>query len=216
MAYLVGILRREPSLRNPTFVIQVDRTDLDDQLYDQFVRIRHLVGAVKHADSVDDLRDLLRSEGGEVIFTTIEKFALKRGPDGRIIEVGHPVLSTRDNVIVIADEAHRSQYGFEEGFARYMSEALPNAKRLGFTGTPISFHGADTQEVFGHYIHTYDIGQAQQDGATVPIYYTTRQAKLHLSDSDIDKALDEASEHGWTVVDMKNDWDVIYPFQLDN
>ena len=109
MAFLVGILRQLRELHNPSFVIQVDRTDLDDQLHDQFVLARHLVGDVKHADSVDDLRSLLRTEGGEVIFTTIEKFALKRGPDGKLVEVEHPVLSTRSNVIVIADEAHRSQ-----------------------------------------------------------------------------------------------------------
>ena len=194
MAFLVGILRQRRELHNPSFVIQVDRTDLDDQLHDQFVLARHLVGDVKHADSVNELRDLLRTEGGEVIFTTIEKFALQRGPDGRLIEVEHPVLSTRSNVIVIADEAHRSQYGFLKGFARYLREALPHAKRLGFTGTPISLHGADTIEVFGNYIHTYDIRQSQQDHATVPIYYTARQTRLHLNQGDIDAALKEITE----------------------
>ena len=204
MAFLVGILRDMSELRNPTFVLQVDRTDLDDQLHDQFTVARSLVGDVKHAESVDDLRDLLSSGGGEVIFTTIEKFALKRGPDGKEVEVEHPVLSERDNIIVIADEAHRSQYGFLQGFARYLNEALPNAKRLGFTGTPISFSGADTQEVFGDYIHTYDIRQSQEDGATVAIYYMPRQAKLHLSDADIDKALEEsAAEVGIEASDME-------------
>ncbi|MCP4602385.1 MAG: type I restriction endonuclease subunit R [Proteobacteria bacterium] len=205
MTFLVGILRDLPELKNPTFVVQVDRTDLDDQLHDQFTVARSLVGDVKHADSVDDLRDLLSSGGGEVIFTTIEKFALKRGPDGKVIETAHPVLSERGNIIVIADEAHRSQYGFLQGFARYLNEALPNAKRLGFTGTPISFSKADTQEVFGDYIHTYDIRQSQEDGATVAIYYTPRQAKLHLSDADIDKALDEsAAEVGVETSDIEN------------
>ena len=203
-AFLVGILRREPELDNPTFVVQVDRTDLDDQLHDQFVRARHLVGAVKQAETVDMLRDLLRTEGGEVIFTTIEKFALKRDGKGKLVEVEHPVISKRENIIVIADEAHRSQYGFTQGFARYLSETLPKAKRLGFTGTPVSFHGADTQEVFGDYIHTYDIRQAQEDGATVAIYYAPRQAKLHLSDDDIDRALaDVADDEGVEGEDLE-------------
>ena len=146
MTFLVGVLRRR--LHNPAFVIQVDRTDLDDQLHDQFVVSKALVGEVKHAESVDELRALLATQGGEVIFTTIEKFRLKAG------EIEHPVLSDRSDVIIIADEAHRTQYGFTQGFARYLAEALPNARRLGFTGTPVSFGGADTEEVFGHVIHT--------------------------------------------------------------
>ncbi len=146
MAFLVGILRRRPELENPTFVIQVDRTDLDDQLHDQFVAARSLVGDVKQADSVDDLRDLLATRGGEVIFTTIEKF---RSAAPTAARSSTPCCPTRSNIIVIADEAHRSQYGFLKGFARYLAEALPNALRLGFTGTPVSLGGADTVEVFG-------------------------------------------------------------------
>jgi type I restriction enzyme R subunit len=191
MVFLVGILRREASLNNPTFVIQVDRTDLDDQLHDQFVAARTLVGDVKHADSVDDLRKLVQTEGGEIIFTTIEKFRLKTGPKGELLEIEHPVLSTRSNIVVIADEAHRSQYGFLKGYARYLADALPNASRLGFTGTPISFSGADTAEVFGELIHTYDIRQSQEDKATVPIYYAPRQIKLHLNTRDVDAELQE-------------------------
>jgi type I restriction enzyme R subunit len=183
MAFLVGMLRRR--LNNPAFVIQVDRTDLDDQLHDQFVVSKALVGDVKHAESVDELRGLLATQGGEVIFTTIEKFRLK--PD----EIEHPQLSDRSDVIIIADEAHRTQYGFTKGFARYLAEALPNARRLGFTGTPVSFGGADTVDVFGDVIHTYDIEQAQQDGATVKIFYEPRQIKLHLTRKDIDAALQE-------------------------
>lgn len=190
MAFLVGLLRNHPAMSNPTFVVQVDRTDLDDQLHDQFVAARSLVGDVKHADSVDDLRDLLRTEGGEVIFSTIEKFRLKI-EEG---EVEHPVLSDRSNLIVIADEAHRSQYGFLKGYARYLAEALPNARRLGFTGTPISFSGADTVEVFGDLIHTYDIQQSQEDKATVPIFYAPRQIKLHLAKQNIDDALKEITD----------------------
>lgn len=191
MAFLVGILRHHCGLGNPSFVIQVDRNDLDDQLHDQFVLARSLVGDVKHAESVDELRDLLKTQGGEVIFTTVEKFRLKTDKG----EVEHPVLSTRSDIIVIADEAHRSQYGFLKGYARYLADALPHAKRLGFTGTPISFTGADTQEVFGNIIHTYDIKQSQEDNATVEIFYTPRQVKLHLSRrTDIESNFKELAE----------------------
>jgi type I restriction enzyme R subunit len=190
MAFLVGLLRRHPALENPSFVLQVDRTDLDDQLFDQFVAVRGLVGDVKHADSVEQLRDLLATSGGEVIFTTIEKFRLRtdRG------EIAHPVLSERSNIIIIADEAHRSQYGFLKGFARYLADALPNARRLGFTGTPVSFGSADTVEVFGDLIHTYDIRQSQEDKATVPIFYEPRQVRLHLSAADIDASLKDITD----------------------
>jgi len=190
MAFLVGILRRQPELENPTFVIQVDRNDLDNQLHDQFVAARTLVGDVRHADSVDDLRRLLQTEGGEVILTTIEKFRVKTDTG----EVEHPELSSRSNLIVIADEAHRSQYGFDEGYARNLAEALPNAMRLGFTGTPVSLSGADTVQVFGDVIHTYDIEQSQKDHATVPIYYEPRLIKLHLGQADIDRALEQITQ----------------------
>jgi type I restriction enzyme R subunit len=188
MAFLVGILRREPTLANPTFVVQVDRTDLDDQLHDQFVAARDLVGDVQHAESVEELRTLLRGEGGEVVFTTVEKFRL------RAEELEHPVLSTRENIVIIADEAHRSQYGFTGGYARYLAEALPNARRIGFTGTPVSFGGADTVEVFGEVIHAYDIRQSQEDKATVPIFYAPRQIRLHLAKQDVDDALADIVE----------------------
>jgi type I restriction enzyme, R subunit len=151
--------------------------------------VRSLVGDVKHAGSVDELRSSLKTEGGEVIFTTIEKFRLREG------ETGHEVLSTRSNIIVIADEAHCSQYGFLQGYARYLNEALPNARRLGFTGPPVSFDAADTEEVFGSLIHTYDIKQSQADKATVPIYYTPRMAKLHLGHNDVDVALKEITDN---------------------
>jgi type I restriction enzyme R subunit len=196
MLFLVGILRRHQALENPTFVVEVDRSDLDDQLHDQFVAGHALVGPVSHADSVEELRSLLGGEGGEVIFTTIEKFRL--GPD----EIAHPVLSTRSNVIVIADEAHRSQYGFLKGYARYLADALPNARRLGFTGTPVSFSGADTVEVFGDVIHAYDIRQSQEDKATVPIYYEPRQVRLHLTSTDVDAALAEIAS-GEAVTDLE-------------
>jgi len=187
MLFLVGLLRRRPELGNPTIVIQVDRTDLDDQLAAQFQAGRSLVGAVAQADSADDLRELLRSGGGGVVLATIEKFRLKD-------EAAHPVLSDRANVFVLADEAHRSQYGFAGGYAGHLADALPNAKRIGFTGTPVSLAGADTVAVFGDLIHTYDLKQAQADKATVPIYYTPRQVKLHLTGGDVDAALDELTK----------------------
>lgn len=188
MTFLVGILRRVAELENPLFVIEVDRNDLDDQLHDQFVAARALVGDAPQARDVDHLRELLQTAGGGVVFTTIEKFRLKPG------ESRHPLLSQRANIILIADEAHRSQYGFEEGFARYLADALPNAMRLGFTGTPVSLSGADTVEVFGDLIHTYDIQQSQQDKATVPIYYEPRQVQLHLAQKDIDSLLQQLAE----------------------
>ena len=194
MVFLVGILRRQAALSNPTFVIQVDRNDLDNQLHDQFVAVRTLVGDVQHADSVEDLRKKLQVEGGGIIFTTIEKFTLKRDAQGQSTEIEHPVLSERSNIIVIADEAHRSQYGFAQGHARYLSEALPKSRRIGFTGTPVSMSGADTVEVFGDLIHIYDIKQSQEDRATVPIYYTPRQVKLHLSADDVDNALQDIAD----------------------
>jgi type I restriction enzyme R subunit len=197
MIFLVGILRGRSELANPSFVIQVDSTDIDDQLNDEFVAARQLVGDVRQAHSIDDLRRLLATEGGEVIFSTIQKFQLRGG------EISHPLLSRRSNIIVIADEAHRSQYGFLQGYARYLSEALPNARRIGFTGTPISFAEADTVAVFGDLIHTYDIRQGQEDKATVPIYYAPRQIKLHLGRDDVDEALEELKK-GRTEEELAN------------
>lgn len=204
MVFLVGILRKLPELANPTIVIQVDRVALDEQLHDQFVSARSLVGDVKHAESREELRDLLASGGGEVIFTTIEKFSLRTDERGHALESEHPVLSTRANVVVIADEAHRSQYGFEKGCAKHLADALPNAKRLGFTATPISFGGADTVEVFGNYIHTYDIRQSQEDKATVPIWYAPRLARLHLAKADVDAGLaDVVAQHPEVMTDLE-------------
>ncbi len=188
MAYFVAILRHLPEMENPTFVIQVDRTDLDDQLHDQFVAVKSLVGDVQHAESVAELRSLLRGEGGEVIFSTIEKFQL--GDE----EAVHPVLSKRRNLIVIADEAHRTQYGLTEGFAYHLRRALPNASFIGFTGTPISFATADTQAVFGEVIHTYDTLQSKRDHSTVPIYYDPQLIKLELTNEKIDEDLAEITE----------------------
>jgi len=200
MVFFVGILRQR--LYNPTILVQVDRTDLDEQLYDAFVAARALVGTVEHADSVDDLRTLLMTEGGGVVFTTIEKFRLREE------ELAHPVLSERRNIIVIADEAHRTQYGFTGkirrtdegerytayGYAQYLRQALPNASFIGFTGTPIDESDRDTVSVFGDVIHTYDIPQAQADGAIVPIYYEARLVELRLVNDRIDEELEEITE----------------------
>lgn len=179
MAILTGILRSLPQLRNPTIVIQVDRSDLDQQLYENFVLCKDLVGDVQHAETTDELRTLLSTDGGGVIFTTIEKFRLKELEFGK--EVAHPVLSERYNLIVMADEAHRTQYGFKDGgFAQNIRIALPNASFIGFTGTPVDGKGADTELVFGETIHTYDIKQAVEDGATVPIYYEPKMVPLNI------------------------------------
>ncbi len=190
MAIYTGMLRQLPELKNPTVIIQVDRNDLDWQLYENFVLCKDIVGSVQHATSTDELRRLLDTDAGGVIFTTIEKFRLKKD-DG---EIQHPVLSKRDNIIVIADEAHRTQYGLLDGYAANLRTALPNASFIGFTGTPVDSKQADTEELFGEVIHTYDIKQAVEDGATVPIYYEPRLAKLHLANENIDEEVDELQE----------------------
>src|SRR5690606_34463564 len=189
-----GILRSLPQLKNPTIIVQVDRSDLDTQLYVNFVLAKDLVGDVQHAESTDDLRRLLSAGAGGVIFTTIEKFRLKQTTEQQLGELEHPVLSERENVIVMADEAHRTQYGLLDGFASNMRKALPNASFIGFTGTPIDSKDADTQEVFGNVIHVYDIKQAVDDNATVNIFYEPRLAKLHLWNEAIDRDVDEIAE----------------------
>jgi type I restriction enzyme R subunit len=197
MAILTGILRQLPEMKNPTIVIQVDRNDLDQQLYESFVLCKDLVGEVKHAESTDDLRALLSSDGGGVIFTTIEKFRLKTSSGAEALEVPesvHPILSERYNVIVLADEAHRTQYGFNDGgYAQNLRRALPNASFLGFTGTPVDSKDADTELVFGKTIHTYDIKQAVEDGATVPIYYEPKMVPLNIKAESF-KELEEVRE----------------------
>lgn len=201
MVFFVSILRR--MLDNPSFIIQVDRNDLDEQLHDSFVAARSLVGDVKHAESVEELRQLLQTEGGEVIFTTIEKFRLRED------EVKHPVLSERRNIIVIADEAHRTQYGLMDGFAYHLRKALPNASFIGFTGTPVDMADRDTQAVFGNIIHSYDIPQAQADGAIVPIYYEARLVKLHLVNETVDEELVEITETEEEAERLKAKWAAI-------
>lgn len=194
MAMYTGILRSLPELKNPTIVVQVDRSDLDFQLYENFVLAKDLVGDVQHADTTDDLRKLLSAGAGGVIFTTIEKFRLKQTTEEALGEIEHPILSERENIIVMADEAHRTQYGLLDGFASNLRKALPNASFIGFTGTPVDSKDADTQEVFGEVIHTYDIKQAVKDNATVNIFYEPRLAKLHLWNEDIDTEVDAITD----------------------
>jgi type I restriction enzyme R subunit len=179
MAMLTGILRQLPVMKNPTILVQVDRSALDTQLYENFVLAKDLVGDVQQADSTDDLRKLLSAGGGGVVFSTIEKFRLKDLESGK--EEEHPILSERYNVIVMADEAHRTQYGFKDGgYAQNLRRALPNASFIGFTGTPVDGKDQDTEMVFGPTIHTYDIKQAVIDGATVPIHYEPKMVPLNI------------------------------------
>ena len=179
MAFYAGRVILEPSMANPTIVVLTDRNDLDDQLFGTFARCRDLLrqAPVQAVDRAD-LREKLRVGSGGVVFTTIQKFFPEERGDR------HPVLSERRNIVVIADEAHRSQYDFIDGFARHMRDALPHASFIGFTGTPIETTDASTRAVFGDYISVYDIQRAVADGATVPIYYENRLAKLELRESE--------------------------------
>ena len=192
MAFYAGRLILEPAMENPTIVVITDRNDLDDQLFGTFARCRDLLrqDPVQAADRAD-LREKLRVAGGGVVFTTIQKFMPAESGDR------NAVLSDRRNIVVIADEAHRSQYDFIDGFARHMRDALPQASFVGFTGTPIEKADANTRAVFGDYISIYDIQRAVEDGATVPIYYEGRLAKLELSEAErpkIDPDFEEVTE----------------------
>jgi type I restriction enzyme R subunit len=192
MAFYAGRAIQAPEMENPTVVVITDRNDLDDQLFATFAGCGDLLRQppMQAADRVD-LREKLRVEAGGVVFTTIQKFMpAERGSD-------HPVLSNRRNIVVIADEAHRSQYDFIDGFARHMRDALPNASFIGFTGTPIELDDKSTKAVFGDYISVYDIQRAVEDGATVPIYYESRLAQLELSGEArprLDEDFEEATE----------------------
>lgn len=181
-------VRRHPALGNPSFVIQVDRADLDNQLFSSFVAAKALVGTVHQAQSIEDLRALLQTQGGEVICSTMEKFQTTDE------ERRHPVLSERRNVFVIADEAHGTQYGFLSGFAAHLRRALPNASFIAYTATPIDKEDANTFLVFGDIIHTYDMQQATEDGAVVRLYYEPRLIPLDLINPDIDADLQDITE----------------------
>jgi type I restriction enzyme R subunit len=192
MAFYAGRVILHPAMQNPTIVVITDRNDLDDQLFGTFARCRDLLRQppVQAADRAD-LREKLKVASGGVVFTTIQKFFPEERGDR------HPVLSERRNIVVIADEAHRSQYDFIDGFARHMRDALPRASFVGFTGTPIEKTDANTRAVFGDYISVYDIQRAVADGATVPIYYESRLARLELSEAErphIDPEFEEATE----------------------
>jgi type I restriction enzyme R subunit len=201
MAFYVGQLVQHPAMENPTIVVITDRNDLDDQLFSTFSMCRDLIRQTAvQADSREDLQQILARASGGVVFTTIQKFAPAKG------EV-YPPLTDRRNVIVIADEAHRSQYGFKAriektgeiayGFAKHLRDALPNASFIGFTGTPIEQDDVNTPAVFGHYIDIYDISRAVEDGATVPIYYESRLARIELPEDEkpkIDAEIEELTE----------------------
>ncbi len=194
MAFYAGRVVLHPAMQNPTLVVITDRNDLDDQLYGTFARCHELLRQQpEQAQSRPHLRDLLRTGSGGVVFTTVQKFFL----DGQSGMENAMPLSYRQNIVVIADEAHRSQYDFIDGFARHMREALPNASFIGFTGTPIELTDKNTRAVFGDYVSIYDIERAVKDGATVPIYYESRLAKLELEDAAkplLDEAFEEATE----------------------
>jgi len=192
MAFYAGRIIREQAMENPTIVVITDRNDLDDQLFNNFALCKDLLRQppVQVASSAD-LREKLQVESGGVVFTTIQKFFPEEKGDR------HPELSKRRNIVVIADEAHRSQYDFIDGFARHMRDALPNASFIGFTGTPIELTDKNTRAVFGDYISVYDIQRAVEDRATVPIFYEGRLAKLDLDERErpkIDPNFEEVTE----------------------
>ena len=191
MLFFAARVIREPAMQNPTLVVLTDRNDLDDQLFGQFQRCHDILGQTPvQAASREKLRELLAVASGGVVFTTIQKFLPEKGEK-------MPELSPRRNIIVIADEAHRSQYDLIDGLARHMRDALPNASFIGFTGTPIEKTDANTRAVFGDYISIYDIQRAVADKATVPIYYESRIAKLGLNAAElptIDTEFDEITE----------------------
>ena len=215
MAFYAGQLVKHPAMANPTLVVLTDRNDLDDQLFATFSMCRDLIRQTPvQAEGREHLKELLNRASGGVIFTTLQKFGEIDGP-----------LTTRRNVVVIADEAHRSQYGFKAkmdaktgeisyGFAKYMRDALPNASFIGFTGTPIEADDVNTPAVFGNYIDIYDISRAVEDGATVPIYYESRLARIELDENEkpkIDAEVEELTE-GDEVADQerfKKKWSTV-------
>ena len=192
MAFYAGRIVREPAMGNPTVVVLTDRNDLDDQLFAVFARCADLLRQPpQQVENRAGLRQKLAVESGGVVFTTIQKFFPEEKGDR------FPMLSERRNIVVIADEAHRSQYDFIDGYARHMRDALPNASFIGFTGTPIELRDANTRAVFGGYISIYDIQRAVEDKATVPIYYESRLAQLALDEREkprIDPGFEEATE----------------------
>jgi len=196
----------EPQMQNPTLMVLSDRNDLDGQLFGVFSRCREALRQTSvQAESRADLRKLLSVPAGGIVFTTIQKFFPEEKGDT------YPTLTERRNVVVIADEAHRSQYDFIDGFAKHLRDALPNASFIGFTGTPIETADKNTKAVFGDYVSVYDIKQSVEDHATVPIYYESRLAKLSLSEKEkphIDKDFEDVTEGEELTVQekLKSKW----------
>ncbi|MFZ5958853.1 type I restriction endonuclease subunit R [Pseudomonas knackmussii] len=201
MACYAGKLLQQSEMKNPTLVVVTDRNDLDGQLYATFCAASDLLKTIpEQAGSRDELRDMLASrQAGGIIFTTVQKFALHDDEDA------HPLLSDRTNIVVISDEAHRSQYGtkgrldtktgkYVFGYAKHLRDALENATFIGFTGTPIALEDKDTRAVFGDYVSIYDIQDAVDDGATVPIFYESRLAKLDVNQAEIDALNEQVDE----------------------
>ncbi len=200
MCCYAGKLLQQPEMNNPTLIVVTDRNDLDGQLFATFSAAMELLKQEPaQAEDRDTLRQLLAErESGGIIFTTVQKFALLDE------EQSHPILNGRHNIVVISDEAHRSQYGlkatlkkdgtYKFGYAKHMRDALPNASFIGFTGTPIASEDKDTRAVFGNYVSIYDIQDAVDDGATVPIYYESRLAKLDLNREEIEALSDQVDE----------------------
>jgi len=193
MVCYAGKLLAQPDMNNPTIVVVTDRNDLDGQLFDTFcMAAETLKQTPVRAGDRDELREILASrQSGGIIFTTVQKFALES------TETAHPILSERKNIVVVSDEAHRSQYGdkaklnpktgkYTFGYSKHMRDALPEASFIGFTGTPIDTGDKDTRAVFGDYVSVYDIQDAVDDGATVPIYYESRLAKLNINEAEIE------------------------------
>jgi type I restriction enzyme R subunit len=206
MVFYAGKIIQHPGMSNPTLVVLTDRNDLDDQLFGTFSDCKELLRQTpEHAASRDHLQNLLQVSSGGVIFTTIQKFL----PESKGSK--YPVLSDRRNIVVIADEAHRSQYDFIDGFARHMRDALPNASFIGFTATPLEVGDRSTPAIFGDYIDVYDIQRAVEDGNTVRIFYEGRLAKIELKDEErpkIDPDFEEVTEQedAPTKEKLKSKW----------
>lgn len=211
MVFYSGKLIIEPRMENPTLVILTDRNDLDEQLHETFTNCQQLLRQEpQKAEDRKDLRRLLKVSSGGIVFTTIQKFMpmqtdiaqtentnIVSEPNVEYIGADIQALSERKNIVVVADEAHRSQYDFIDGFAKHLRDALPNATFIGFTGTPIESNDRNTQAVFGNYVDIYDIQQAVDDKATVPIFYESRLAKVHFAEDEkvhIDEQFEELTE----------------------
>ena len=192
MIFFSGKVIAEDVMQNPTIVVLTDRNDLDSQLFESFFKNREIIRQEpEQADSRKDLRKLLAVTSGGVVFTTVHKFVPEKGETA-------PLLSDRRNIVVIADEAHRSQYDFIDGFARHIRDSLPNASYVGFTATPIETGDKNTRGVFGDYVDQYDMIQSVEDGFTVPITYESRHSKLKLSTEfkfALDSSFDSITEN---------------------